>query len=108
VKQLGLTEAMTDPNLFGRHFTDSSWKPWKCFIAAMSGDPLSPDQLATYQARTGRTVAPTKPVKEAALVCGRRAGKSRILAFIASTLALRDYRQFFGGWRGCNNCYFGF
>jgi hypothetical protein len=57
VRQLSLSEALTDPNLFGRHFTDPSWKPWRAFIAALSGDPLSPDQLAIYQAM-GRSVAP--------------------------------------------------
>ena len=41
-------------------------------------------------------MAPSKPFREAALICGRRAGKSRILGFIAATLALRDYRQFLG------------
>ena len=49
-----------------------------------------------FRASTGRSVAPSKAFREAALICGRRAGKSRILGFIAATLALRDYRQFLG------------
>jgi hypothetical protein len=50
--------------------------------------------MAIYQARTGRSVAPSVPFKEAALICGRRAGKSHITAFLASCLAMRDYKPF--------------
>lgn len=48
--------------------------------------------LGLYRAHTGRETAPTKPFNEAALVIGRRGGKSRILALIAVFAAtFRDY-----------------
>ena len=42
---------------------------------------------------TGRTAAPTAPFREAALVVGRRGGKSRVLALIATYIAtMIDHR----------------
>jgi hypothetical protein len=55
---------------------------------------MTDEQLAIYQRSTGRVTAPTKPANEAWLVCGRRAGKSFILALIAVYLAcFRDYKR---------------
>jgi hypothetical protein len=49
--------------------------------------------LALFRHHTGRTTPPTTPFREAALVIGRRGGKSRVLALIAVFLAcFRDYR----------------
>ena len=59
------------------------------------GHPMSADELALYRKHTGREAAPTKAFDEAWLVCGRRGGKSRILALIAVYLAcFRDYRPY--------------
>src|SRR5262249_44263548 len=50
-----------------------------------------------YQKHTGRTTPPTAPLHEAWLVCGRRAGKSFILAVVAVFLAcFKDWRPFLG------------
>ena len=43
-------------------------------------------ELAIYRHHTGRTAPPTKPARYAELVVGRRGGKSRILATIATYL----------------------
>src|ERR671917_475947 len=58
---------------------------------------MTPEQLATYQACTGRTEAPTQPFTEGWLICGRRAGKSFVLALIAVFLAcFKSYTEFLG------------
>ena len=55
------------------------------------------EQLAIYTKYTGRTTPPTSPLHEAWLVCGRRAGKSFILAIVAVFLgAFTDWRPFLG------------
>jgi hypothetical protein len=41
-------------------------------------------ELAIYRHHTGHTAPPTKPARYAELVVGRRGGKSRILATIAT------------------------
>src|SRR5438445_1148349 len=58
---------------------------------------MTPEQLAIYQEHTGRAAPPLAPLQEGWLVCGRRAGKSFILAVIAIFLAcFRDWRPFLG------------
>jgi hypothetical protein len=90
-----LLEALRDPNLFGRHFRGKSWAAWRVFLSALTADDGRGDDLATYQACTGRTAWPSSPFTEAALIVGRRGGKSRILALIAAYLAtMKDYAPF--------------
>jgi hypothetical protein len=87
-----LLEAMLDPNLFGRHFRGKSWIAWKAFVAALGAEAPRGDDLATYSVCTGREAWPSSPFTEAALIIGRRGGKSRILALIAAYLAtMPDY-----------------
>jgi hypothetical protein len=90
-----LLEAMLDPNLFGRHFRGKSWIAWKTFVAALSAEAPRGDDLATYNVCTGRETWPSAPFAEAVTIVGRRGGKSRILAFIATYLAtMPDYGPF--------------
>jgi hypothetical protein len=73
----------------------ATWQPWRAFLAALFGLPLSDDALALYQQCTGRTAPPTGGYREASLVVGRRGGKSMVLAIIAVFLAVfRDWRPF--------------
>ena len=90
-----ILDAVADANLFGPWFkrTDS-WTAWRVFLAALFALPMTTDQLVTYQQCTGRKEPPTEAAAEAWLVCGRRAGKSFVLALIAVFIAcFRDYRQ---------------
>jgi hypothetical protein len=92
---MNILEAMDDPALFGPHFRGGSWTAWRAFLAALFGLAMTDDQLAAYRHHTGRAEPPAEPFKEAALVCGRRGGKSRVLALIATYLAaFRDYTPF--------------
>ena len=72
------------------------------FLAALFGLTLTPEQLVIYQQCTGRQQAPVTRAAEGWLVCGRRAGKSFILALVAVFLgAFFDWRPFLGpGERG--------
>lgn len=69
-----------------RAATRAMWK-------AVDGEPLTADELAIYQRHTGRTTAPTAPVRELVLIAGRRGGKTQ--GFAARTVwqgIRRDYR----------------
>jgi hypothetical protein len=56
---------------------------------------MTEEQLSVYQRHTGRKAPPTAPLHEAWLVCGRRGGKSFILATIAVFLAaFKDWRPY--------------
>jgi hypothetical protein len=91
-----LAEALRDPNLFGRFFRGKSWKAWRVFLAALFAEPVKAgDDFTVYSSCTGRTAWPAAAFIEAALIVGRRGGKSRILALIAVYLAtMRDYAPY--------------
>jgi hypothetical protein len=93
-----ILEAIADSHLFAPHFKDrQTWTAWSAFLAALFALPLTPEQLAIYQRHTGRSTPPCAPLHEAWLVCGRRAGKSFILALVAVFLATcRDWRCYLG------------
>jgi hypothetical protein len=87
-RTLTILDAIADDRLFAPWFRDKkTWAAWVAFLAALFGLPLTADQLAIYQRCTGRILPPTSPVAEGWLVCGRRAGKSFMLALIAVFLA---------------------
>jgi hypothetical protein len=89
---------LRDVNLFARFFKDPSWDRWKIFLMALFAEAM-PDEagLAVYRQHTGRTTWPRlgAAFREAALVVGRRGGKSRIMGLIAVFLAcFRDYSAY--------------
>jgi hypothetical protein len=94
---MNIIQALDDANVFGGLFRGGTWDAWRTFLAALFALPLTPEQLEVYQRHTGRSAPPPEPAQEAWLVCGRRAGKSLILATIAVFLAaFCDWRPFLG------------
>jgi hypothetical protein len=92
-----ILEAIRDPKVFGQHFRGNTWAPWLAFLCALFALPMTAEQLAVYQRCTGRTTPPSEALSEAWLICGRRAGKSFILAVIAVFLAsFKDWRAYLG------------
>lgn len=92
---MNILQAMADKALFAPHFRGDSWRPWGAFLAALFGLPMDDTTQALYRAHTGRMEPPVTAFKEAALVIGRRGGKSRVLATIAVFLAtFRSYEEF--------------
>lgn len=90
-----LLEFMEDPELFGSSFKGASWDRWKVLLSALQAEPLTETQQEIYRQHTGRSDVATVPYREAALICGRRAGKSRIVALIATWLACcKDYSPY--------------
>ena len=95
MRHVTIARCLRDPNLFGPHFKGASWSRWKVFLAALFGEPPGPGDLDVYRELTGRTSWPTEPLTEAAVIVGRRGGKSRTLALIAVYLAcFRSYDQY--------------
>ena len=91
---MNILQALDDPKVFGQHFRNKdSWFAWRCFLCALFALPLSAEQLAIFRQCTGREASPTTALQEAWLVCGRRAGKSLMLALIAVFAScFRDWR----------------
>src|SRR5438874_624769 len=64
-----------------------SWSAWRGVLCGLFGLPMTDSEAATFRARSGRSKLPTAPARELWAVVGRRAGKSRIAAFLAVVLA---------------------
>jgi hypothetical protein len=100
MKRRGTTilDAVHDRELFGRWFRHvETWRSWVAFLAVLVALPVTDEQRELYQRCTGRTDLPADPVTEAWLVCGRRAGKSFVLALVAVFLAcFRSYAHRLG------------
>jgi hypothetical protein len=85
---VNILEAIDDPNLFAPWFRDpATWTAWRAFLCALFALPMSDADRELFTRYTGRATAPATPFSEAYLVCGRRAGKSAILALVAVYLA---------------------
>ena len=85
---MDIVRAMTDPNLFGRHFDPlDSWEAWVVVLAAVFGLPMTRTQRRIFKKLTGLTYRPGMSLSEIWLVIGRRGGKSKIVALIAVYLA---------------------
>jgi hypothetical protein len=100
---MNIIAAMHDNAVFGSHFRDKeSWAAWRTFLATLFALPLSAEQLKIYRQCTGRAEPPLAPAQEGWLVCGRRAGKSFVLAVVAIFLAcFRDWRRYLGPGERC-------
>lgn len=90
-----ILEAIDDQRLFRPWFkTLGTWSNWFVFLHALFRLPMTSQQLDVYRQCTGRADAPALAAKEAWLICGRRAGKSFMLALCAVYLAVfRSYRE---------------
>jgi hypothetical protein len=71
------------------------WRPWFCFLRVLFGLPLEEGDVEIFHECSGRTDVPEGRFSEAWLICGRRSGKSFILALVAVFLGVfRDWRPF--------------
>ncbi len=92
---MNILAALDDPALFRPLFPPETWRAWRAFLAALFGLPMTDGEADTFRHHTGRETVPTAPFREAALIVGRRGGKSRALALIATYLAtFIDYSPF--------------
>jgi len=87
-----IVDCLDNERIFAPFFRGPSWQPWRAFLAALFALPMTGAELETYRHHTERQAAPVAPFREAALVVGRRGGKSQALALVAAYLScFRDY-----------------
>ena len=99
---VSMREALSDPAYFGSVLAGPTWDAWRVLLIAIMGEPLDAEELATFTSLTGRTASPAEPVEAFWAVIGRRGGKTRAIAVLASYLAgCVDHRDILGpGERG--------
>jgi hypothetical protein len=84
-----IEEALSDPLLLGSALGDiASWRVWIAVLRAAFGLSLSRDQRAIFASVADSRPPPTHRVDELWVVAGRRSGKSRIAAAVATFLAV--------------------
>lgn len=87
-----IIEFMESPTWAGSYFEGPTWAAWKTVLKAIYGLEMSQDDLDRFRELAGgRNYAPGMTQAEVLLVCGRRAGKSRMTALIAAWEALQDW-----------------
>jgi hypothetical protein len=83
-----ITEAMDDPRLLGAALGDpASWQTWRVILKGAFGLPLDHVERETFQRVAGDRTPPSARVPELWAVAGRRGGKSRMAALVATFLA---------------------
>jgi hypothetical protein len=80
-------EALSDPSLLGTAIAGNSWRSWRTLLIAAMGEKLSEDEREIFTELTGREREPLQRVDEFAAVIGRRGGKSKSIATLATYIA---------------------
>ncbi|VTZ28455.1 conserved hypothetical protein [Methylocella tundrae] len=90
---MNILEAIDDPHLLGSAIRDhESWKAWRALLAALFGLPLDDYGARLFRDCTGRAEAPVAAFGFLWLVCGRRGGKTFVMALLACYFGLfRDW-----------------
>ena len=92
--RISLRQSLQDPNLLGGALSGDSWHPWRTLLIAAMGEPLYDDEREIFTKLTGRDREPLQRVDQFAAVIGRRGGKSKAIATVATYIAgLCDHRD---------------
>jgi hypothetical protein len=94
-----LHEFMVTRKLAGAEFSGPTWATWRMIARLIDGDAhlLTAEDQALALRLTGRTVLPTVAPREMFIGAGRRGGKSRFGALVATWLAAAEYPQLSAG-----------
>ena len=87
IPRVPLRAALSDPNLLGTAIAGDSWRSWRALLIAAMGEELREDEREIFTKLTGRVREPLQRVDQFAAVIGRRGGKSRALATLATYIA---------------------
>ncbi len=88
MKTIGIDRALADPKLLGAAFGPmETWSTWRAVLKAAWGHSLATTEAHSFDQVSGHRAPPKSPVRELVAIAGRRSGKSRIAAAIATYLA---------------------
>jgi hypothetical protein len=93
---VNIIEALDDQKLLGAAVKDpATFFAWRALLKGLFGLPMSDDEAELFRACTGRADPPTAAFAVCWLVCGRRGGKSFVMALVAVFFAIfKDWRPF--------------
>jgi hypothetical protein len=87
IPQTPIRDALADPLLLGHVIAEDSWAVWRTLLIAAMGEALTDDERQIFTKFTGREREPLQRVNELAVVAGRRGGKTRAMAVLATYIA---------------------
>jgi hypothetical protein len=82
--RIALRKAFADKQLLGAVLAGPTWRAWRVLMIAAMGERLTDDERVTFTQLTGRATEPGERVEELVAVVGRRGGKSRAMATLAT------------------------
>jgi hypothetical protein len=82
-----LRKAFADKQLLGAVLAGPTWRAWRTLMIASMGEALRDDERVIFTQLTGRATEPLQRVEELCAVVGRRGGKSRAMATLATYIA---------------------
>lgn len=101
---VSLRKALADKGLLGNVLDGDSWAAWRILMIAAMGEALSDDERVLFKQLTGREREPGERIEEAAFVVGRRGGKSRAMATLATYIGGLCHHDLAAGERGLLLC----
>jgi hypothetical protein len=88
-----ITDALSDPKLFGPWFSGPSWNMWRVVLKAAFAIPMTPSERDLFKSMAERD-PPKKRVRELWCIVGRRGGKDSVASAIAAYFAgFIDWRK---------------
>jgi hypothetical protein len=99
VRPISIFDCLGDDAIWGgdtKFFRDpESWRSWWVVLKVLFGEPLNLTETHVFRRCTGRVEPSLTGYKSLWLVCGRKSGKSRILALVAVFLSIyRDWSDY--------------
>ena len=86
---ISIDAALADKNLLGAALgSTASWSTWLVVLKAAFGQELTAAELKTFEQVAGDRPVPKNRVREFWCIAGRRSGKSRVAAAIATFIAV--------------------
>jgi hypothetical protein len=89
-----MRKCLSDPKLLGATLEGNSWAAWRVMLIAAMGEKLTKPEREVFTKFTGgRAHEPGKPIDEGIFCIGRRGGKDRAAAILATYIAgICDHR----------------
>src|SRR5262245_38725469 len=85
---IAIDQALLDNNLLGAALSPAdSWSTWLTTLRAAFALPLDRKDKTTFAKIAGDRAAPRQPCRELWVIAGRRSGKSRMAAAVATYVA---------------------
>jgi hypothetical protein len=82
--RISMRAALEDSELLGAIMSGASWLPWRTVLIAAMGEALNDDERVIFKQLTGRDTEPLELVEEILALIGRRGGKNRAAAVLAT------------------------